>query len=414
MPEIQSDEDEHHISMEDPSQWRPEPSFGQPHEGVLTGSSRAEPVFDVGQDGALRSNEVGDGDLAPTQSAYRPSVVKQRDQAASSRTSAIQGEHAEKSRGPTDQRVYASQSQAAANPLRAHATSNPGSTGQRRGEAVSSWTSSTQSQQRDRLTSNEPTKEAPPPQLPPHLPRSEPRTTFEEHDSEGVSRGHEPKFESTHYLRAGRGQEPTISDPISGGTRAPQVPPIYVEPRRHADDVDRPAPDFLEDAGDRGWSGPMWLVLVVVGLMAMAAQLAYIYRNQVAQAAPWTRPILQQACQPLGCTVDYARRIDHISIMSSSLQAQPGQDPGSADRQLTLNVVLRNTFGYAQEWPNLTLDLVDVSGSRVARRILAPQDYLPTAAIQTPFPPQSEMHLSIPVAVKGHQVNGYQLGKYYP
>lgn len=445
VPKLESDEDDHHISMEGSSHWRPEPSLGQPHEGALSGSSRAEPVFEAGQD---RVHEFGGVDHGPasSQSAYRPSVVKQRDQTASRQTPAVRPQHGEESWGPAaDERGYVGRSGNAADQQRAHPTSNRGSADQRPGEAVPSWASS--DQQRN-PSSREHSKVAPPPQLPPHLPRPETGRRYDEADSgqgyelpasgptkarpdaplgsakpshfkiddnsEGLSRREQPQFESTHYLRAGRGHEPTISDPISGGTRAPQVPPIYVEPRRQADDVDRPAPDFLEDAGDRGWSGPVWLVLVVVGLMVLAAQLAYIYRNQVAQAAPWTRPILQQACQPLGCTVDYARRIDHVSIMSSSLQAQPGQDPSSADRQLTLNVVLRNTFGYAQEWPNLTLDLVDVSGSRVARRILAPQDYLPTPSVQAPFPPQSEMHLAIPVTVMGHQVNGYQLGKYYP
>src|SRR3546814_16220651 len=72
--------------------------------------------------------------------------------------------------------------------------------------------------------------------------------------------------------------------------------------------------------------GPLrffWAALVVIGLFFLLAQLAYVYRAQIANQVTFLRPVLERACQPLHCKVPYARKIDAISIMSSSLRAGP-------------------------------------------------------------------------------------------
>jgi len=207
---------------------------------------------------------------------------------------------------------------------------------------------------------------------------------------------------------------------------------IYVEPRRvtglaamprqepgldKAEDL-RPLPEFLDERRSvwRGIARVFWSVLVLAGLALLAAQLLYIYRAQIAAAAPPLRPLLQQACEALQCRVDYPRRIEHIAITDSSLQVAPrtGTESPSQETGMQLRAILRNSDPSAQEWPTLALDLMDFSGTVVARRLIAPNEYLPADRKGHPFPARSELHIEVDVAVKGMKVNGYKLGKFFP
>src|SRR3546814_16478820 len=65
-------------------------------------------------------------------------------------------------------------------------------------------------------------------------------------------------------------------------------------------------------------------------LLLLLAQLAYVYRAQIANNVAALRPVLERACVPLECQIPYARQIDQISIMSSSLRSGTGAAVGSA------------------------------------------------------------------------------------
>ena len=81
-------------------------------------------------------------------------------------------------------------------------------------------------------------------------------------------------------------------------------------------------PDFLDDRRERsrGFVRFFWSILIVLGLVLLLAQAAYVYRAQIASEAPSLRPVLEKACVSLHCKVSYQRRIQLISIMNSSLQ----------------------------------------------------------------------------------------------
>lgn len=216
----------------------------------------------------------------------------------------------------------------------------------------------------------------------------------------------EPRFGST----------PLAADDVQGSAQV--GPSIYIEPRTRADQTgDEPAlPDFLHQSPRRGgFARAVWGVLVLMGLLVLLGQLAYVYRTQIASEVPFLRPVLEQACEPLGCTVDYPRRIERISIMDSSLQAAPGTaaDNGN-ERSMVLRIVLRNNYDKPQQWPTLSLDLVDVSGTATVKKILPPRSYLPDQALNGPFEAKSEMIITVPITVTGVKINGYQLGKFFP
>lgn len=263
-----------------------------------------------------------------------------------------------------------------------------------------------------------------------------PRTEHEPRIDHGLRAGREaradqaPRFsqEPIHGPRIDRavdaaGREPrvggpSIGEPSIGGGAAP-AGPIYVEPRRPAH---APAPadqsdDYLDGSATvfSSWARVFWGVLVVAGLLLLAAQALYVYRAQIANQIPSLRPMLEQACVSLACKVPYARRIDQISVTSSALRASPaapGEAPEGAS-QMTLQFTLRNAYEKPQEWPTMVLDLKDFSGTLVVRKNLAPAEYLAPATLSRPFPASSELTVSLPIKLDGLKVNGYQLDKFF-
>lgn len=180
------------------------------------------------------------------------------------------------------------------------------------------------------------------------------------------------------------------------------------------------------------------VVLTVLAIL-LVAQLAYVYRAQLARFVPAARPLLLQACVPLRCKVPYARDLSQISITGSALRAvdAPGASAGGAGKasgdevpgaiatvpgaaggqgrpqHFELQVSLRNSATLDQEWPDLVLDLKDGSGALQVRRNLAPHDYLGAAA-SGPFPAHSDVLVRVPLTLNGVQVNGYQLKPFFP
>ncbi|WP_088138251.1 DUF3426 domain-containing protein [Achromobacter xylosoxidans] len=184
-----------------------------------------------------------------------------------------------------------------------------------------------------------------------------------------------------------------------------------------ATDVGRAPPEFLDqDREERhGLLRKLWGYACLIGLIALGLQLVYVYRTDIANAVPILRPVLETACQPLGCSVGYARRLELIHITSSSLQPPTGAaaiDDGRS--RLVLTVVMRNRHDKPQHWPALVLDLNDLSDTVVVRRALKPEDYLTPEQLRGPFAPQGELKISVPIEVTGVQVNGYQLNKFFP
>jgi len=144
----------------------------------------------------------------------------------------------------------------------------------------------------------------------------------------------------------------------------------------------------------------------------LAGQGVYVYRSQLANNFPGLRPMLEAACEPLGCSVPYERRIEAIAITASALRSS-GPPDGEVSN-LTLDVTLRNAYERPQEWPTLVLDLKDASGAVVVRRNLAPEVWVPAGLQQGPFAADTEIKIQLPVAVRGLQPNGYQLDKFFP
>lgn len=240
----------------------------------------------------------------------------------------------------------------------------------------------------------------------------------------GAARRTEPVISSIYTQRPkreGQAAEPRLgSKPIYAETNDDDLAneAIYADPRRGGAIAESEfLPDFMDVQRERsrGFVRFFWGVLILAGLVLLLGQAAYVYRAQIASEAPSLRPILERACVPLHCKVSYRRRIQLISIMGSSLRSNAKTaDPQKYPDQMTLQVTLRNNDEGAQEWPVLTLDLVDFSGTVVAKKNLTPDVYLSPDALQKPFAGKSEIVATVPITLNGIKINGFQLGKFFP
>lgn len=211
------------------------------------------------------------------------------------------------------------------------------------------------------------------------------------------------------------GPPPSLPDPIVAEPNPQYRGASPVAPLLHAPDD---TPGFAQAAG-RLLAWTLFLLLAVL----FVAQLAYVYRAQLAQRAPQLRPLLEQACVPLRCRVPYARDIAAILITGSALKvadtaapAAPasGNDAATQEQHFVLQLTLRNQLDQPQEWPDLVLDLKDGSGVRLVRRDLGPQEYLGADAASRPFAAHSDVLVRVPLTVSGVRINGYQLDLFFP
>lgn len=176
---------------------------------------------------------------------------------------------------------------------------------------------------------------------------------------------------------------------------------------------DEALPPFLVDKTPTVGSVMLWGVLALVAALALAGQITYRYRSEIALAVPAARPGLQAACAALGCEVTLPRRPDLLGIDSSDLQADPQRD-----NVIVLNALLRNRARFAQEYPALELTLTDEADRAVVRRVLRPADYLDAARapslIEQGIVPGAEVQLRVYLDSGRTRATGYRLYLFYP
>lgn len=177
----------------------------------------------------------------------------------------------------------------------------------------------------------------------------------------------------------------------------------------------RRTPDFLsEDEGAAVFMRVLWSVASVVAVLALIAQALYIYRNDIATRLPILQPVLTSVCAKIGCDISLSRHLERISIDASSLQQSGTVVAEGQPAELSLRLTMRNRYDKNQPWPHLSLSLKDASGTTVARKTIAPHQYLPSSLIDQPFAAGQEVSLLLPLTVNGLQINGFQLDKFFP
>jgi len=203
---------------------------------------------------------------------------------------------------------------------------------------------------------------------------------------------------------AGRGPADDLEpSPQLGLFEAPKKP-------SEAANEDAPAPAFLDEppAPRRR----LWGLAAALAVLVLLAQAAFHFRSGIAALLPETRPHLEAACARLGCEVRLPRHPKLMAIESSDLQAD-----GRRENTIVLHAVLRNQATVAQEYPALELTLTDERDEAVARRVLAPADYLQGIAaeqIARGIGPGSDVVLRVFLDTSGLRAIGYRMYLFYP
>lgn len=224
----------------------------------------------------------------------------------------------------------------------------------------------------------------------------------------------EPVFKSFGQAQA----TPAVGDVPAPERNEPAVK-IVGEARLRGDDPSafgRTVPDFMEDEEPESPSKALiWLSGAVALSLVLLGQLLYVYRDDVASSVPTLRPLLEQACRPVGCEVGYVRRIERIFVVGSSLRLATNQAVAQTRvHDYVLSLTLQNRYDRAQPWPSLMVVFSDASGTVVIRRALAPSEYLPADLLARPFGAQQEASLEIPMQVMGSPVSGFEVEKFFP
>ncbi|MDP3289855.1 MAG: DUF3426 domain-containing protein [Methyloversatilis sp.] len=230
----------------------------------------------------------------------------------------------------------------------------------------------------------------------------------------------EPSVRSPDDAIEGTAPEPGISGytpdkgpvPEPAPARDPLLdPPPALEPVRDpaVQRIRRELYGDEEPAARSGLRTMLWIAGCVVLVLIATGQLAYHFRTEIAVAQPALKPLFEQACARIGCSVPAPREPDKVSIEASELTPEPGREP-----LLRLSALLRNTAAFEQEWPHLELTLTDTGDRAVVRRVLTPSEFLPPDARAKGFAPASEQMIGVLVDPAESGASGYRLYAFYP
>lgn len=196
---------------------------------------------------------------------------------------------------------------------------------------------------------------------------------------------------------------------LGTGTAAPPEPDASAAGTTAAD---AEAPGFVQQARRRQRSARVWAWLLWTGipllLLALAAQLTYHFRHDIAARSPETAPLLRAACAQLGCAIRLPMKIDQLSLANSRLDAL-----GEGSGQFLLVAVLSNRGDSVLAWPSLDLQLKDAEGKVVVRRAFLPNQYAKPDELRTGMPMRTEREIRIPFELSGDAPENFELTLFY-
>jgi len=223
--------------------------------------------------------------------------------------------------------------------------------------------------------------------------------------------------------------DPTTSDTSTTAGLAPtdsSAEPARIVLRESPIDPEpqsEPAPDpmqtaqesatFLRDDAASAHQPQRWtqtvMMLLAVGLTGMlATQAIYHNRHWLHAAYAPARPVLQAACEALGCDLAPVQNIDAVMIDAAAFNQLE-------DGRYLLSCDLKNTAAWPVAAPSLELTLNDLQDRVVVRRVFLSHEL--DAQVST-LSPGSPWHVRVPLTLtlQSHApaVVGYRVRAFYP
>lgn len=174
------------------------------------------------------------------------------------------------------------------------------------------------------------------------------------------------------------------------------------------DDVPEWTEAFPEmPAPPRRWP---WVIGSVLALVAFGLQAALAFRVELAVLWPGAKQTLVALCEVADCKVELPARAALVGIEASDLHPDTRQ-PG----RLTLTATLKSRAPFTQQFPHLELTLTDTADKAIARKVLAPTDYLPQELASTSgMQPNADFMMAVGIDPGEMAASGYRLYLFYP
>lgn len=202
-------------------------------------------------------------------------------------------------------------------------------------------------------------------------------------------------------------------------TQEALLPEIAAAPEATELDAAAPDTDTTDDSEAADWSETFpaapprrwpWVVGSLLAFAALGLQALLMFRVELAVLWPQTKPALVALCQLAGCEVGLPTKVGMVGIEASDLHPDSGH-PG----RLALAATLKNRAPFAQQFPHLELTLTDTADQAIARKVLAPADYLsPKTPAANGMPPNADIMVAIGIDSGEMTASGYRLYLFYP
>lgn len=189
------------------------------------------------------------------------------------------------------------------------------------------------------------------------------------------------------------------------------VPELEEEPITLAQQV-----QFVEELTDEVLEmpprKPSWTAIFAAFLLMLVllAQSVYFFRIEIGTSLPGLKPLLEDYCTLLECTVALPQKADLIVIESSELESDP-----NLNNVVTLHALVHNRAPYAQAYPSLELTLTSAQDQPIARRVFLPADYLKAGEDEKQgFPANRDLDIKLHLDTTDLKPSGYRLFLFYP
>ena len=177
-------------------------------------------------------------------------------------------------------------------------------------------------------------------------------------------------------------------------------------------DHDSHEPAFVQQGRKRERSARTWKILLWIAipllLLALAAQLVFYFRNDIAARSPQAAHYLRAACRQIGCTIRLPMEIDKLSLVSSRLDTI-----GEGSGRFQLVALIRNQGDTVQAWPTLDLRMKNADGQPLVRKAFLPMLYATRDEIANGMPAHSEREVHVLFDLAGDPPAGFDLTLFY-
>lgn len=166
-----------------------------------------------------------------------------------------------------------------------------------------------------------------------------------------------------------------------------------------------PAPiEFTSKRIRRWYQRKLWVTLSILGLLVLAAQIAWFKFDQLSRIEPYRTAYLF-ICPYLGCELPTLVDIRQIATSNLVVREHPTQA-----QALAVDVMIINNARFDQPFPDLVLVFSDLDDKLVASRRFTPADYLGGELVGMELMPQNQkVYITLDLVDPGPEAVNYRI-----